>query len=426
MPDSTPATPAAKPAKPHPDFPLTPHNNGRWVKKIRGKLHYFGYWADPQAALTEYLAAKDDLLAGRAPRPHAGQFAVRDLVNAFLTAQRLRMNSGAITARSFQDYYATAERMAAAFGKMRAVADLRPDDFDAYRAKMAAKWGPVSLANEIQRVRSIFKWGFETLLLDKPMVFGPHFTKPKRREMRKVRADAGPLDFTAEELRALLAAAKPQMRAMILLGVNCGWGNSDIAELQQKHLDLTAGVADYPRPKTGIDRRATLWPETVKAIRKALKARPAPKNPDDAGCVFITKYGERWKRIEVAIEEQGEGRAPIVRRRETDSVGLEFGKLLRKVKLKQGRRKVAIKRPGLNFYGLRRTFETIGGETGDQPAVDRIMGHEDAGNMSTTYRQWRRDAREDARLRRVTEHVRAWLFPAAAASEPAQAKASAG
>ena len=53
--DSSPSRVPDKPGKPHPEFPLFPHVTGQWAKKIRGKMHYFGPWADADPALNESL-----------------------------------------------------------------------------------------------------------------------------------------------------------------------------------------------------------------------------------------------------------------------------------------------------------------------------------------------------------------------------------
>src|SRR5438105_16674 len=107
---STPETPGltpgkkVKPAKPRPDFPLFPHASGRWAKKIRGKLHYFGKWADPQAALDKYLNEKDALHSGRKPRDDKGELTVKELVNRFLNAKQASVDSGELSPRTWEGY----------------------------------------------------------------------------------------------------------------------------------------------------------------------------------------------------------------------------------------------------------------------------------------------------------------------------------
>jgi integrase len=429
MADHTPTRLAEKPEKPYPDFPLFPHAARQWAKKINGKMKYFGPWEDADGALAKYQAERDDLYAGRKPRPKVEGVMVRAVVNAFLTAKTRAVNAGELTPRSFADYYATCERIIGALGADRAVMDLRADDFAEYRERVATpiagtqrvsgkprlcNFGPVALSNEVQRVRCVFKFAFDTDMIVAPMKFGPEFKKPSAKTRRVERAERGAKWLDAVEIKALLAGASTQVKAMILLGVNCGWGNQDVADLETKHLDLDAGVADFPRGKTGIERRAILWPETIKAVREALADRPTNKNEGDAGAVFITKYGWRWKRAEIVGDAMAGER---VKRKETDSVGLEFGKLLRAVTVKRGDKSEAIKRPGVNFYTLRHVFQTIGEETGDGAAVKRIMGHGDD-DMAAQYREWERDrANGDMRLHRVVNHVHTWLWPKAVTNQ---------
>jgi integrase len=390
-PDSTSAlgpgkTP--KPTKPYPDFPLFPHATRRWAKKIRGQMHYFGPWSDPDGALKKYLEQKDALHAGRKPPPDAKAITVKDAANAFLNAKMALLESGELSPHTFANYKRAAETLVAHAGKARLVADLDPQTFASLRNKMTKKWGPHRLAVTIQHIRSIFKHAFDAGLIPTPIRFGPGFKRPTKKTFRLHRAEQGPRLFTAEEIHRLLEAAGASMRAMILLGINAGFGNGDCANLPLTALDLDGGWVNYPRPRTGINRRCPLWPETVAALREVLARRHQPKNEEHAGLVFITKYGLSWGKDT------------------TDNpVTKKTAKLLRSLHI-NGRK-------GLGFYTLRHSFRTVANESKDQVAVDFIMGHA-RDDMVSVYRE----RIGDERLKAVTDHVHKWLFAAAPTTQP--------
>jgi integrase len=184
--------------------------------------------------------------------------------------------------------------------------------------------------------------------------------------------------FEADELCRMIENARQPLTTMLLLGINAGLGNADIARLPLSALDLETGWLTYPRGKTGVMRRCRLWVETITAIREWLDQRPAPKDLANFSLVFTTVRGGAW--------DKGVGDRAITH---------ETRKLLDRLGIMGNR----------NFYAIRHTFETIGGESKDQIAVSAVMGHSDE-SMAAAYRE----RISDTRLQAVTEFVHDWLF----------------
>ena len=376
-----------KPDKPRKDFPLGAASNGQWCKKVKGRIHYFGVWANPDAAEAEYLRVREYLQAGRRPPSiEAVGLQMSDLCNRFLNAKRAAVDSGELSPRTFQSYHAAAAELLSHIGAERLVSDCNPEDFTSFRVKVAKTRGPHGISKIVTETRTIFKFAFDNQLIEKPIIFGPQFTRATAKSVRIHRAkkqqEHGLRMLEADEIRTLLSAAKPQLKAMILLACNGGLGNSDVANLPQSALQ--GDWLQYARVKTGVDRRIPLWPEALQAVNEAIAQRPRAKDAADAELCFLTRQGRRWVRF-------GPNGSSVV-----DLVSDAFSKLLRKHDMK---------RPGLGFYALRHTFETIAGGCGDQVATSAIMGHID-NSMSANYREMI----DDERLLKATNHVRAWLF----------------
>ena len=181
--------------------------------------------------------------------------------------------------------------------------------------------------------------------------------------------------FTREETVELLEISQPQIKAMILLGLNAGYGNLDCARL--KTTDVRGVWLDVPRGKTGQKRRAWLWPETRAAIKAVVKQH------DGEEPLFKTAAGNLWV-------DEDTGRNNLTK---------EFLKL---------RKLVGCNRKGVGFYSFRHMTETIASEApvaNVQPVIDLIMGHDD-GTMASNYRE----SISDARIKKVCQHLRGWLF----------------
>ncbi|HJN13072.1 MAG TPA: tyrosine-type recombinase/integrase [Pirellulaceae bacterium] len=330
------------------------------------------------------MRVKVHLEAGRTPPPKEApdddeRLTVKRLANTFLTHKKSAVEIGELTDRSFRDYLKTCEGMADAMGKETPVELIKAEDLLAYRRSLANRLGPVALGNEVNRCRVVFNFAFQNGLIDKPVRFGD-FKRPGKPALRKARAEKGSRLFDPAELQQIIKAADVQLKAMILLAINCGFGNSDCGQLPIEAVDLDGAWIDFPRPKTGVPRRCKLWPETVDALRAWLVKRKKPADDKHAGLMFVTTFGASWH------NDLTSG----------SPVGNEFRKLLDELELY---------RPGLSFYALRHSFQTIGDDTGDYLAVRRIMGHADS-SISGHYRE----RFDDAKLIRVSEHIRGWLF----------------
>jgi len=152
------------------------------------------------------------------------------------------------------------------------------------------------------------------------------------------------------------------------MGLNAGFGNADCWALRHHH--ILGDMVDMPRPKTGVERRACLWPETIRAVERA-------------GLPFGGRLG------------------PFPR---PESIGKLFRSLCSRLGIYQPKR---------TFYSLRRTYRTAVDEHLDRPAIDMTMGHTTPG-MGSRYVA----SISDDRLRVVSFLARKRLFRDAIPSAP--------
>lgn len=400
-----------KPAWPHGrTTKMSAHKNGQWVKKIRGKLNYFGPWDDPDGALQRYLANAEDLQAGRPVNtsPTSAGVTVAAVFNRYLAhrSEDVRQNrrelgeivEDKISPGQFNRYRRAGNLMADVLGGDAVADDLTAADFARVHARLKANYKPETMANYANAIKTVLRWAHEEaeLLTHRPKVGGSLTVKSLKRSLRQKRDEGRKRLLTPDQIHAMLAVGDARDRACIMLGINMGFGATDCGDLEERHIDRDAMLIDMPRLKTLVPRVCPLWVETLNAIDAAHAERPEPLNPADADKLLLSPGGRTLTGTnESRIDAKGRIRPAV----HHDDVLQRFKVWCRKADIER--------KHGWGFRMFRTTFATIGKRSRDTEAVRVIMGHADAKTLEHYLEE-----EDHAALRAVTDHVHGWLWPA--------------
>jgi integrase len=242
-------------------------------------------------------------------------------------------------------------------GQSRKIDEISTLDLQSYRRKLQKAYSTAHRMNlHISIMKAMFHWAKKNDVLSSI----PNIDAISRGKILHKQRET----FSPEDIRQLLNAADVKMQAMIWLGINCGFGCTDCAELKWSNLDFENQRVKLARKKTGISRDLPLWPETIAALEKVSRK---------GKLVFYTSRGNPF--VRTALKTDGNG---ISKYSTQNTITRKFSRLIKKAKLDVSK--------GTGFYTLRRTAATIAARSGDPFAVQRLLGHADL-QMATRYVQ---------------------------------------
>jgi integrase len=338
-------------------FPLTLHSTGQYCKKIKGKMYYFG--KDKKQALERYLEQAAFLHNGKAKtfKTTNGNMTLKSLCSIYLQHQHAKATSSEITIRHYAVQVNCLKKFMGFIGQYRKINEISTLDLQNYKRKLKRAYNSAHRINlNISIMKTMFHWAKKNDMLD----YIPNIDTVSNVKVTHKQRHV----FTSEEIHRLFDVADVQMKAMIWLGLNCGFGCTDCAELKWSDLDRVNCRVKLARGKTGVSRDLPLWPETTQSLENI---------PKSGKLVFSTSEDKPLIQTTYHINKDGSSRYSNI-----NLVTSRFSQLMKKAGIR------ALK--GTGFYTLRRTAATVAARSGDPFAVQRLLGHANL-KMATRYVQ---------------------------------------
>jgi len=175
----------------------------------------------------------------------------KDLANRFIAAQRANWRNPETTLKCYKAWLG---RFLKDHPRLM-VSDFTVERFASWKLSLKKRgYSAESINHYLSAVRAMYAFAEEAELVLRP----PKLRRIKNEPTPKVGAQEKPL-YTSDDLQKLLAKASQQMRAMILLALNCGFGPKDVRDLTWRHVEDDR--VTLPRSKTGVCQTYALWAE---------------------------------------------------------------------------------------------------------------------------------------------------------------------
>ena len=160
-------------------------------------------------------------------------------------------------------------------GKSKLAVALSPDVLGQYKDSLITSTeGPYSVRHKLRTVKALLLWAYDSELID-------NLPRCIKKYNDITLPDPKPEFFTVKQVQTLYNDASPRMKLWILLGLNCGFTQTDISSLAPDMVDWERGIIARDRQKTGVDSQHKLWPATLKMLREQAGSGPLLLTTED-------------------------------------------------------------------------------------------------------------------------------------------------
>jgi len=242
--------------------PISFHRHtGQYYVTRGGKRIHLG--SDKEQALKKYHRLGLGLESNPQESSLPVEMRIKELANRFINAQQANWRNPDTTLKCYKAWLG---RFLEDHPRLR-IADFTVEKFATWKISLRKRdYSPESINHCLSAIRAMFTFAEETGLLEK----APKLKRIKNERIPKAGSKDKPI-YALDDLKKLLRKADLQLKTMIMLALNCGFGPKDLQDLAWD--DIQGERITLPRSKTGVWQTYLLWPETGELLEEIREKR---------------------------------------------------------------------------------------------------------------------------------------------------------